>query len=329
MRRPADAPPTKAAGAPVAAAPPVDPHSKSRAMFEAATEAEKNGGNGTALFFAADKQRSLELANLKSAAAAPGAPVEVKKAAVKSLQDPTNPATQGRGGGHMNGESMFGRGGGHMTGETMFGRGGGHMTGESTLGRGSGDPNYKPLLNPIQGPMQSMADKQAAAISGGMYDKDVADSSGENVDAQRRQLESTAMNDARQQSGESLARIGAPVPDKTGETTTGRAVTSRNLAAGTKALPGDNPNAPGLVDSVMKALGFGTPSGSSKAPEATQIEPEPTAPKSEAPNIINNTNQNTTGSFSGGDSTQTPNIPLDARNPDLAPYTQPTYAFGA
>jgi hypothetical protein len=307
MRRPADAAPTKAAGVPIVAAPPIDPHSKSRAMFEAATEAEKSGGDGRSLFFAADKQRTLELANIKSAAAAPGAPVEVKKAAAKSLQDPTNKATQGRGGGHANGESMFGRGGGHMTGETMFGRGGGHMTGESTLGRGGGD-HKSPLLDPIQGPMQSMADKQTAAIAGGMYDKDVADSSGENVDAQRRQLESTAMNDARQQSGESLARIGAPVPDKTGETTTGRAITSRNLAAGIIG-----------PEASMEAYNKRKPTATPKAPEPTQIEPEgdeSAGYKGKAGKILqqNMNDYNVVNKSAGGDQTVTPNIPLSATN---------------
>jgi hypothetical protein len=307
MRRPTETAPTKAAGVPIVAAPPIDPHSKSRAMFEAATEAEKSGGDGRSLFFAADKQRTLELANIKSAAAAPGAPVEVKKAAAKSLQDPTNKATQGRGGGHANGESMFGRGGGHMTGETMFGRGGGHMTGESTLGRGGGD-HKSPLLDPIQGPMQSMADKQTAAIAGGMYDKDVADTSGENVDAQRRQLESTAMNDARQQSGESLARIGAPVPDKTGETTTGRAITSRNLAAGIIG-----------PEASMEAYNKRKPTATPKAPEPTQIEPEgdeSAGYKGKAGKILqqNMNDYNVVNKSAGGDQTVTPNIPLSATN---------------
>jgi hypothetical protein len=273
VRRPNEAPtppmpqrrPAEATVQPSAPAAPVDPHTKSRSMFQAAQDAERNGDSGaTALFFAADKQRQQELAGVKQAAAQPGAPVETKKAAVKSLQDPTNPKTFGRGGGHMTGEAMFGRGGGHMTGETMFGRGGGHMTGESSLGRGGGD-HKSPLLDPIQGPMQSMADKQTAAIAGGMYDKDVADTYGENVDAQRRQLESTAMNDARQQSGESLVRIGPPVPDKTGETTTGRAVTPRNISMTIKG-PEANAEEP-------SSLGAPTPTPP-KPPSSPKITPE-------------------------------------------------------
>ena len=62
------------------------------------------------------------------------------------------------------------------------------------------------------------------------------DELGSNKDqAERVALQSTAMNDARQQSGESLARIGAPVPNpENGVVDTGRAITSRNLAAGIK-----------------------------------------------------------------------------------------------
>jgi len=43
-----------------------DPHVKSRAMFQAAQDAEARGENSTALFWAADKQRQSELANLSS-----------------------------------------------------------------------------------------------------------------------------------------------------------------------------------------------------------------------------------------------------------------------
>ena len=41
-----------------------DPHVKSRAMFQAAQDAEARGENSTALFWAADKQRQAELANV-------------------------------------------------------------------------------------------------------------------------------------------------------------------------------------------------------------------------------------------------------------------------
>ena len=79
-------------GAPAAKpAPPIDPHAKSRAMFQQVLDMEKNGENSTAMYFAADKQRQLELDNLKKAASAPGAPANVKKAAAKAKSIPEPP----------------------------------------------------------------------------------------------------------------------------------------------------------------------------------------------------------------------------------------------
>jgi hypothetical protein len=307
-------------------------------MFQQQQDMERNGDSGaTAMFFAADQQRQKELAGLKAVAAAPGAPVEAKKAAAKSLRDATNPAT-------------FGRGGGHTTGETTgaIGRGGGDHTDPRKLGRGAGSHTISTDGLPGGETGMNAADVRAANMQNASnmmeakYKKEDEDAMGAtHAKGITATVDSNAARDAmlNMQAVDDKDRANSvatkPLEQKRVDIDTGKIEpeTSHDSMGktirGMKGTPADNPNSPSLVDSVMKALGFGTPSGSSKAPEPTQIEPEPTSPKAAAPNVINNTQQNTTGSFSGGDATKTPNIPLDARNPDLAPYTQPTYAFGA
>lgn len=338
MRRPASAAPTAVTGAPIMAPP--DPHAMSKAMFQQQQDMERAGDPGaTAMFFAADQQRQKELAGLKAVAAAPGAPVEAKKAAAKSIQDATNPATFGRGGGHTTGETTgaIGRGGGDHTDPRMLGRGAGNHT-LPTDGLPSGDTGLSDRdirAANMQNASNMMEKKyQTEDAMGATHAKGITSTVDSNA-ARDAMLNMQAIDDkdrANSAATKPLEQKRVDIDAGKVEPETGHDAMGKTIR-GMQGTPADQPGAPGLGDSIMKvldSLGFGTPSGSSKAPpEATQIEPEPTAPKSEAPTVINNTQQSTTGSFSGGDQTSTPNIPLNARNPDLAPYTQPTYAFGA
>ena len=333
MRRPTEA----TTGAPIMAPP--DPHAMSKAMFQQQQDMERNGDSGaTAMFFAADQQRQKELAGLKAVAAAPGAPVEAKKAAAKSIQDATNPATFGRGGGHTTGETTgaIGRGGGDHTDPRMLGRGAGSHT-LPTDGLPGGDTGMsdRDVRSANMMNASNMMEKkyQTEDAMGATHAKGITSTVDSNA-ARDAMLNMQGIDDKDRANSAATKPLeqkrvdmdAGKIEPETGHDAMGKTI------RGMQGTPADQPGAPGLGDSIMKALdslGFGTPSAKPAATAPTQIEPEPTAPKTTAPNVINNTNQNTTGSFSGGDSTQTPNIPLDARNPDLAPYTQPTYAFGA
>jgi hypothetical protein len=72
--------------APVATAPVVDPHAKSKALFQEVLDIEKQGGNSTAKYFEADKQRMAELAAIKDKPAS-GAPAPAKKAEPKKQKE--------------------------------------------------------------------------------------------------------------------------------------------------------------------------------------------------------------------------------------------------
>jgi len=84
-RAAANAPKPKPA-APVASAPVVDPHAKSKALFQEVLDIEKQGGNSTAKYFEADKQRMAELAAIKDKPAE-GAPAAAKKTAPKKEKE--------------------------------------------------------------------------------------------------------------------------------------------------------------------------------------------------------------------------------------------------
>jgi uncharacterized protein (TIGR02594 family) len=74
----------------------VDPHSKSKAMFQAVTDMEARGENSTAAFFAADKQRQSELAGLKKDE---GKKADAKKTAPKKEMSAMDKMKMGRGAG--------------------------------------------------------------------------------------------------------------------------------------------------------------------------------------------------------------------------------------
>jgi hypothetical protein len=84
-RAAANAPKPKPA-APVASAPVVDPHAKSKALFQEVLDIEKQGGNSTAKYFEADKQRMAELAAIKDKPAE-GVPAPAKKTAPKKEKE--------------------------------------------------------------------------------------------------------------------------------------------------------------------------------------------------------------------------------------------------
>ena len=319
MRRPAASAPAATTGAPIMAPP--DPHAKSKAMFQQQQEMERNGDSGaTAMFFAADQQRQKELAGLKAVAAAPGAPVEAKKAAAKSIQDATNPATFGRGGGHTTGETTgaIGRGGGDHTDPRMLGRGAGSHT-LPTDGLPGGDTGMsdrdvrsanmmsasnnmqkeydaKDRLAPIQDPMAEMARKMEEAKRIGALqdrqaidDKDVADAAKyKPLEQQRAAIDSGA------------AKPSTP--------TQAMKATIRNMT-GPEGNAENPPPAPGTPSASAPTQGPPLP------PEGD----ESAGYKGKAGKILqqNFNDYNVTNNSAGGSQTVTPNLPLSASNPFL------------
>jgi hypothetical protein len=308
MRRPTEAS-SKPVGVPAASAPPIDPHAKSKAMFQAAQDAEREGGSGaTALFFAADAQRQKELAGLKQVTTTPGAPVEAKKAAAKSLRDASNPATFGRGGGHTTGETRgaIGRGGGDHVDPRMLGRGAGNRTlpteglagGET--GMSEGDISAANMMSqanrlaPIQGPMQSMADKQSNAQAAGRYDID--DDSMSSAVSERAALETDLTKREAIASGQTPASV-----------------------RGTLRQAGEQIK-PNAVDKAQ-----GAPTSSPTAPAAPTISPEfEPGYSGKAGKILqyNMNEYNATQTSQGGEGNNTAgqNLPLTAKNPWLEEF---------
>jgi hypothetical protein len=293
-------------------------------MFQQQQEMERNGDSGaTAMFFAADQQRQKELAGLKAVAAAPGAPVEAKKAAAKSLRDATNPATFGRGGGHTTGETTgaIGRGGGDHTDPRMLGRGAGNRT-LPTDGLPGGDTGLserdiraanmqnasnnmqkeydaKDRLAPIQDPMAEMARKMEEAKRIGALqdrqavdDKDVADAAKyKPLEQQRAAIDS-----------------GAATPQNAQQA---KRATVRNMQ-GPEANAENPPAVPGT----------GAPTAKPAATAPTKIEPEgdeSAGYKGKLGQILqtNMNDYNVMNKSAGGDTNVTPNIPLSADNPLL------------
>lgn len=190
-----------------------DRHAKSRAMFQAHQDAERRGEDTHAMFFAADKQRTLEL-GMK----APKIKKTITVAAEKVIPQPQR---RPEGLGEVQGPP-----------EENFQQKRDRETAEwASDPRRAGQQNAKD----ITATAESNAARDQGIRTADMLDNDRAQESGPKTAAERIALQSTAMNDARQQSGESLARIGAPIPNpENGVVDTGRAVTPRNLAAGIK-----------------------------------------------------------------------------------------------
>ena len=295
-RRPTEsaAPVKTSAPAPQATAP-VDPHVKSRAMFQQAQDMEREGNSGaTAMFFAADKQRMSELASAKQTAAAPGAPAKKK----------VDTTGFGRGGGHMTGEAYFGRGGGHMTGESRFGRGGGDHTftpnaaglagGEEAVDAGAA--NAQMNREKIQGPMESMVEKKERAEAAGRYDID--DDSMSRATDDRAKLESDLAKREAIASGEKTPAQVRGTLRQAGEQIKPNAA---DLAQGT---PAGTPTPPATTNKIKPEFEPG------KAGQTGQI-------------LMQNINDyNATQTSSGGEANNIAgtNMPLTANNPSLQEY---------
>lgn len=338
MRRPSEAAsatttgPATTTGAPVAAAPTVDPHAKSKAMFQAAQDAEKDGSSGaTALFFAADAQRQKELAGLKAVAAAPGAPVEAKKAAAKSLRDATNPATFGRGGGHTDmSPGMTGRGGGHTTGETgaagYEGKSGDILQqaldaeklgnlGSSETGMSDRDVRSANMMN-ASNMMEAKYKKEDEDAMGATHAKGITSTVDSNA-ARDAMLNMQAIDDkdrANSAATKPLEQKRAAIDsgaDKPSTPTQAFKATIRNMTG-----PEGNAENPPAVP------GTGAPTAKPAATAPTKIEPEgdeSAGYKGKLGQILqtNMNDYNVMNKSAGGDTNVTPNIPLSATNPFL------------
>jgi hypothetical protein len=148
-----------------------DRHAKSRAMFQAHQEAEARGESGTsAMFFAADKQRTLELNALKNAPpeakAKSGAPVKAKSKAEIPLPPRRPQGTFGAGLGMNEPEepSLKGLGGGE-TG--MSDREVRSANMQNTSNNMQKEYDAKDRLAPIQDPMAEMVRKKEEAQRAG------------------------------------------------------------------------------------------------------------------------------------------------------------------
>jgi len=352
MRRPAETAPAATTGAPIMAPP--DPHAKSKAMFQQQQDMERNGDSGaTAMFFAADQQRQKELAGLKAIAAAPGAPVEAKKAAAKSIQDATNPATFGRGGGHTTGETTgaIGRGGGDHTDPRMLGRGGGlhsdpnvgyegkngdilqqALDAEKLGNLGSGETGMNAAdvrganMQNASNMMEAKYKKEDEDAMGATHAKGITSTVDSNA-ARDAMLNMQGIDDkdrANSAATKPLEQKRVDIDAGKIEPETGHDAMGKTIR-GMQGTPADQPGAPGLGDSIMKALdslGFGTPSAKPAATAPTKIEPEgdeSAGYKGKLGQILqtNMNDYNVMNKSAGGDTNVTPNIPLSATNPFL------------
>jgi len=182
-----------------------DRHAKSRAMFQAHQDAERRGDSGTsAMFFAADKQRQLELSmsppKIKKTitVAAPKPKPKPVKAMPPRVPDILAPTV---------GNSLW-------AGKDPAAEQAQEGAAAATAFRAQVEKN---------------AERDQALRTADMLDQDTRDTSGPKVAAERHQLETTRTNDIIQQAGETISQIGPPVPKPDG-TTTGRALTPRNAA---------------------------------------------------------------------------------------------------
>jgi hypothetical protein len=319
MRRPASA-----TGSPIMAPP--DPHAKSKAMFQQQQDMERNGDSGaTAMFFAADQQRQKELAGLKAVATAPGAPVEAKKAAAKSLRDATNPATFGRGGGHTTGETTGAAGyegkSGDILQQALDAEKLGNL-GSGETGMNAADVRGANMQN-ASNMMEAKYKKEDEDAMGATHAKGITSTVDSNA-ARDAMLNMQGIDDkdrANSAATKPLEQKRVDIDAGKIEPETGHDAMGKTIR-GMQGTPADQPGAPGLGDSIMKALdslGFGTPSAKPAAPEPTQIEPEgdeSAGYKGKAGKILqqNMNDYNVVNKSAGGDQTVTPNIPLSATN---------------
>ena len=317
MRRPADAAPTKAAGAPVMAPP--DPHAKSKAMFQQQQDMERNGDSGaTAMFFAADQQRQKELAGLKAVAAAPGAPVEAKKAAAKSLRDAKNPATFGRGGGHTTGETTGAAGYEGKSGDILQQA----LDAEKLGNLGSGETG----MNAAD--VRGVNMQNASNIMEAKYKKEDEDAMGAtHAKGITATVDSNAARDAmlNMQGIDDKDRANdvryKPKEEQRANIDAGK-IEPENMQqkkrAATRNIQGPEANA----ENPPAVPGTGAPTAKPAATAPTKIEPEgdeSAGYKGKLGQILqtNMNDYNVMNKSAGGDTNVTPNIPLSADNPLL------------
>ena len=170
-----------------------DRHAKSRAMFQAHQDAERRGDSGTsAMFFAADKQRQLEL-GMK--------PPKIKKTiTVAPKAEKAVPLPPPR-----PNEKLLQTGLGDEYG----------FQGEQgdILQRALEEGKARDNVEKIQQPMQSMYDKQQAAMRVGMFDADEESAHGEQAKKEQALIEQDSAVASKGAAGQSLVeqqRQGSP-----------------------------------------------------------------------------------------------------------------------
>jgi len=322
MRRPADAAPTKAAGAPVMAPP--DPHAKSKAMFQQQQDMERNGDSGaTAMFFAADQQRQKELAGLKAVAAAPGAPVEAKKAAAKSLRDAKNPATFGRGGGHTTGETTGAAGyegkSGDILQQALDAEKLGNL-GSGETGMNAADVRGANMQN-ASNIMEAKYKKEDEDAMGATHAKGITATVDSNARDAMLNMQGIDDKDVAKDSGEK-AKL-AQMSEQKAKVAAGATPAAAGMRAGPKAFGaaiGGGPEA--NAENPPAVPGAGAPTAKPAATAPTKIEPEgdeSAGYKGKLGQILqtNMNDYNVMNKSAGGDTNVTPNLPLSADNPLL------------
>ena len=317
MRRPAASSPAAATGAPVMAPP--DPHAKSKAMFQQQQDMERNGDSGaTAMFFAADQQRQKELAGLKAVAAAPGAPVEAKKAAAKSLRDAKNPATFGRGGGHTTGETTGAAGYEGKSGDILQQA----LDAEKLGNLGSGETGMNAA--DVRGANMQNASNMMEA----KYKKEDEDAMGAtHAKGITATVDSNAARDAmlNMQGIDDKDRANdvryKPKEEQRANIDAGK-IEPENMQqkkrAATRNIQGPEANA----ENPPAVPGTGAPTAKPAATAPTKIEPEgdeSAGYKGKLGQILqtNMNDYNVMNKSAGGDTNVTPNLPLSADNPLL------------
>lgn len=319
MRRPAASAPAPTTGAPIMAPP--DPHAKSKAMFQQQQDMERAGDPGaTAMFFAADQQRQKELAGLKAVAAAPGAPVEAKKAAAKSLRDATNPATFGRGGGHTTGETTgaIGRGGGDHTDPRMLGRGAGSHT-LPTDGLPGGDTGLSDRdvrsanMQNASNMMEKKYQKENEDAMGATHAKGITATVDSNA-ARDAMLNMQAVDDKDRANDVRYK----PLEEKRAAIDSGKIepkTSHDKMSATIRNMQGPEANA----ENPPPAPGTPSVSAPTQGPPLPPEGDESAGYKGKAGKILqqNFNDYNVTNNSAGGSQTVTPNLPLSASNPFL------------
>ena len=317
MRRPADAVPTKAAGAP--AMTPPDPHAKSKAMFQQQQEMERNGDSGaTAMFFAADQQRQKELAGLKAVAAAPGAPVEAKKAAAKSLRDATNPATFGRGGGHTDMRpGMTGRGGGdHFDPAKMAGLGGGETGMNAADVRGANMQNASNIMEKKYRE-DDMGATHAKGITATVDANAARDAENQKI---KDILDRQAIDDSDMARAPGEKAKLAQMSEQKAKVEAGATPAAAGMRVGPKAFGAAIGGGPeGNAENPPPVPGAPAASAPAQGPPPAPEGDESAGYKGKLGKILqqNFNDYNVMNKSAGGDQNVTPNLPLSADNPLL------------